>query len=236
MALPARPTAVPGPASTLGTVRSVPDSLDHDTSDADRRPQGDHYFTAEPASADERRLLDVTLAGHRVRAWTAPGIFSPGRVDLGTHVLLREVPPPPAEGDLLDLGCGWGPLALTMALSSPQARVWGVDVNRRSLDLLARTAADHHLAGIRAVEPDDVPDDVTFAAIWSNPPIRVGKEALHGLVARWLPRLAPGGAAYLVVQRNLGADSLHRWLAEDLGLPTERIGSAKGFRVLRVTR
>jgi 16S rRNA (guanine1207-N2)-methyltransferase len=196
----------------------------------------DHYFTTEPASPDERRLVEVRLAGRTVQAWTAPGIFSPGRVDLGTQVLLREVPPPPADGDLLDLGCGWGPLAITMALSSPAARVWAVDVNRRSLDLVRRTAADLQLPGIRAAEPDDVPGDVTFAAIWSNPPIRVGKAALHALLERWLPRLAPDGAAWLVAQRNLGADSLHRWLAEDLGMPTERVGSAKGFRVLKVTR
>lgn len=219
----------------LGTVRCVPDS-DRGARRADDHLQGDHYFTAEPASPDERRRLDVTLAGRAVRVWTAPGIFSPGRVDLGTQVLLREVPPPPAEGHLLDLGCGWGPLALTMALASPAADVWAVDVNRRSLDLVARTAGDLGLRGLRAVEPDGVPADVTFATIWSNPPIRVGKAALHGLLARWLPRLAPDGAAYLVVQRNLGADSLHRWLTEDLGLPTERVGSAKGFRVLRVTR
>ncbi len=227
---------MPGWRAGLGTVRCVPDSPDSDDSQPDRPPVGDHYFTSEPASADERRRLDVTLAGQRVRAWTAPGIFSPGRVDLGTQVLLRDVPPPPPDGDLLDLGCGWGPLALTMALTSPAARVWAVDVNRRSLDLLTRTAADHGLHGIRAVEPDGVPADVRFAAIWSNPPIRVGKAALHGLLRRWLPRLTPDGAAYLVVQRNLGADSLHRWLVDDLGLPTDRVGSAKGFRVLRVTR
>lgn len=207
----------------------------HDA-DPDERPGGDHYFSTEPASPDERRRLDVTLAGRTVQVWTAPGVFSPARVDLGTQVLLREVPPPPAEGDLLDLGCGWGPIALTMALASPAARVWAVDVNRRSLDLVSRTAADLGLAGVRAVEPDAVPDEVSFAAIWSNPPIRVGKAVLHGLLARWLPRLAPDGAAWLVAQRNLGADSLHRWLAEDLGMPTERVGSAKGFRVLKVTR
>ncbi len=216
-------------------MRCVPDSPDRDAPPTHRAPAGDHYFTTEPASADERRLLEVDLAGHRLRAWTAPGIFSPGRVDLGTQVLLRDVPAPPPDGDLLDLGCGWGPLALTMALASPAAQVWAVDVNRRSLDLLTRTAADRGLRGIRAVEPDGVPADVRFAAIWSNPPIRVGKAALHELLGRWLPRLTPDGAAYLVVQRNLGADSLHRWLVDELGLPTDRLGSAKGFRVLRVT-
>ena len=199
-------------------------------------PDADHYFSARPASPDERRRRTVRLAGRDLDVWTAPGVFSPGRVDLGTQVLLRAVPPPPADGDLADLGCGWGPLALTMALRSPAARVWAIDVNERALDLVRRTAADAGLAGVRAVTPEEVPGDVTFAAVWSNPPIRVGKGELHALLARWLPRLAPGGAAHLVVQRNLGADSLHRWLATELGMPTERVGSAKGYRVLRVTR
>ena len=80
-----------------------------------------------------------------------------------------------------------------------------------------------------------MPDDVRFAAIWSNPPIRVGKEALHELLLRWLPRLADGGEAQLVVGKNLGADSLQRWLADALPVTVERTASAKGFRVLRVS-
>ena len=195
----------------------------------------DHYFTAEPASADERRTVEVELAGRRLTVETAAGVFSPDHVDLGTQVLLRNVPEPPAEGDLLDLGCGWGPVALELALRSPGARVWAVDVNRRTLDLVARNAARAGAAGVRAAEPDEVPDDVRFAAIWSNPPIRVGKDALHALLLRWLPRLAPGGSAWLVVGRNLGADSLQRWLAAQLPeYRVERAASAKGFRVLVV--
>ena len=78
---------------------------------------------------------------------------------------------------------------------------------------------------------------MTFAAIWSNPPIRIGKEGLHALLLRWLPRLSPGGHAHLVVQRHLGADSLHAWLTEALAdaAVVERAGSAKGYRVLRVS-
>jgi 16S rRNA G1207 methylase RsmC len=197
-------------------------------------PEPDHYFTAEPASADERRQLTVRLAGREVRAHTAPGIFSPGRLDLGTQVLLRSVPAPPSSGDLLDLGCGWGPLALTLALEAPEARVWAVDVNRRALDLVRRTATDLGLSGLHALAPEDVPDDLRFSALWSNPPIRVGKPVLHGLLRTWLARLTPDGEAHLVVQRNLGADSLQRWIVEQLGMPAERVASAKGFRVLRV--
>lgn len=197
----------------------------------------DHYFTAHPASADERRTLRVHLAGQDVEVETAGGVFSPEHVDLGTEVLLRTAPPAPDAGDLLDLGCGWGPIALSLALTSPDARVWAVDVNERALDLVRRNAERLGLANVVAATPDDVPEDVRLAAIWSNPPIRVGKEALHELLVRWLPRLASGAEAHLVVSKNLGADSLQRWIAEQLAdaAEVERVATAKGFRVIRVT-
>ncbi|MHA7134951.1 class I SAM-dependent methyltransferase [Oerskovia turbata] len=213
--------------------------------DASREPAADHYFTARPASAAERRELTVRLAGREVTVEVASGIFSPGRLDLGTQVLLRSVPdlPSAASGPdgaahLLDLGCGWGPVALTMALESPEATVWAVDVNERALDLVRRNAERLGLGNVRAARPEDVPDDVRFAAIWSNPPIRVGKDVLHDMLLHWLPRLEPGADAHLVVQRNLGADSLMAWLDEHLGgdLSVGRLASAKGFRVLEVSR
>ncbi len=197
----------------------------------------DHYFTARPASPGDLRPLTVRLAGRELQLATASGVFSPDRLDTGTQVLLREAPAPPAHGDLLDLGCGWGPVSLHLALTSPDARVWGVDVNERSVDLLRRNAEHLGLPGVRACLPDDVPDDVRFAAIWSNPPIRVGKAALHELLLRWLPRLDDGASAYLVVQKNLGSDSLQRWLGDQLGprgFAVDRYASARGFRVLHV--
>lgn len=197
-------------------------------------PQGEHYFTARPASAAQRRTVRVRLAGQDLEVETAGGVFSPDHVDLGTQVLLRTVPQPPAAGDLLDLGCGWGPVALTLALTSPDARVWAVDVNERALDLVRRNAARLGLANVVAAAPDEVPDDVRFATCWSNPPVRIGKPALHDLLRRWLPRVAPGGDAWLVVGKNLGADPLQRWLTDEADLPTTREASAKGFRVLRV--
>lgn len=197
---------------------------------------GEHYFTASPASPAQLRTIDVRLAGREVRITTAPGVFSGDHLDHATRLLLDVVPPPPATGDLLDLGCGWGPVALTLAHAAPEARVWAVDVNERALDLTRRNAAADGAANVTAVVPDDVPEDVRFAAIWSNPPIRIGKPAVHEMLRRWLPRLAPDGVAHLVVSKNLGADSLARWIEEDLGLPTERITSVGGFRVLRVTR
>ncbi|QAY64704.1 methyltransferase domain-containing protein [Xylanimonas allomyrinae] len=206
----------------------------------------EHYFTGGPATDAERRTVSVRIAGRDVDVEVAPGVFSPGRIDPGTRVLLHEAPTPPPSGDLLDLGCGWGPIALTLATEAPGATVWAVDVSERALDLTRRNAARLGLANVRAASPGPggVPDDVTFAAIWSNPPIRVGKQVLHGMLRTWLARLAPTSSdadgAWLVVQKNLGADSLARWITEELagplGVRVVRAASDKGYRVLRVTR
>jgi len=200
-------------------------------------PQPHYFRTPDPSTAASRRDLDLVLAGQELTLTVSGGVFSAERIDLGSRVLLREVPNPPPAGDLLDLGCGWGPLAITQALLAPEATVWAVDVNALALELTSINAERAGLHGVRAVLPDQVPDDIRFAAIWSNPPIRIGKAQLHELLLRWLPRLLPGGQAHLVVQRHLGADSLHRWLQETLpeGWTVERAGSAKGYRVLRVT-
>ncbi len=197
----------------------------------------DHYFTDSPAAtAAERRELHTELAGREVTVETAGGIFSPGGLDKATAILLDEVPDPPSSGDLLDLGCGWGPIALTLAMRSPGATVWAVDVTERALDLTRRNAASLGLDNVRTARPDEVPADLAFAAIWSNPPIRIGKPAVHEMLRTWLPRLAKGADAHMVVGKNLGADSLQRWITAELGLPTERPASSKGFRVLRVHR
>jgi 16S rRNA (guanine1207-N2)-methyltransferase len=163
---------------------------------------------------------------------TDAGVFSAARLDPGTRLLLDTVPPPPGEGNLLDLGCGYGPLALVLASRSPGAAVWAVDVNQRALGLCAANAARAGLDNVRCVTPDQPGLPGQLAAIWSNPPIRIGKQALHALLTDWLGRLAPGGSAHLVVQRHLGADSLHRWL-EEAGWPVTRVAARTGYRVLR---
>lgn len=198
---------------------------------------GDHYFSPAPESEAKLRPLTVRLAGQTYELTTASGIFSPERIDTGTRVLLDHVPPAPPGGQLLDLGCGWGPLALTLALESPHATVWAVDVNTRALDVVRRNAQKLGLTNVNTSTPDDVPDSVRFTAIWSNPPIRVGKSELHNILSRWLPRLEPGSDAWLVVQRNLGSDSLHRWMQGAFpDLVTTRAAISKGFRVLRARR
>lgn len=198
----------------------------------------EHYFSSTPSGELKLRQIPVTLAGRDLTVTTSNGIFSPERIDVGTGVLLHSTPAPPPGGNLLDLGCGWGPIALSLALLSPHATVWAVDVNERALDLVRRNAAALGLTNVNACLPADVPPDVTFMTIWSNPPIRVGKNELHDMLLTWLPRLESAADAYLVVQRNLGSDSLHRWLQAEL--PSDfsvlRAFTSKGYRVLKAKR
>jgi 16S rRNA (guanine1207-N2)-methyltransferase len=195
----------------------------------------EHYFTADPSVAFKRALVHASVWGQELDLVSGSGVFAQGRVDIGTAILFRETEPP-APGRILDLGCGYGLIGLAAAAAVPGADVTAVDVNERAVLLANENALSLGVADrFRAVTPDAVAADATYDEIWSNPPIRIGKEALHALLLTWLPRLAPGGRAVMVVGKNLGADSLQRWLGEQ-GYPTVRLASAKGFRVLETRR
>jgi 16S rRNA (guanine1207-N2)-methyltransferase len=197
-----------------------------------------HYFDAQPTAAHRPGVVRVVLADVYLDLATDSGMFSPGRLDPGTRFLLEAAaaPPsrPPASGDLLDLGCGYGPIACSLAVRSPGATVWAVDVNERALALCAANADRAGLSNVRAVLPDAPGLPASFAGIWSNPPVRIGKPALHELLRRWLARLAPDAAATLVMGRNLGADSLHAWLSTEEGWQVRRLAARSGYRLLRV--
>jgi 16S rRNA G1207 methylase RsmC len=204
---------------------------------ADRGPS--HYFDVDDDDLErlgsQPRNVTWSTHGASLTAVSDRGVFSYGRLDRGTSVLFDLVPPPPQSGVFLDIGCGWGAIALSLAALSPTARVCALDVNPRALDLTATNAKRLGLDNVHVSQPDEVHPGIPFDLIWSNPPIRVGKEALHSILDTWLQRLSRDGAAYLVVQKNLGSDSLADWL-RGRGFNVERVGSRKGFRVLRVTR
>ncbi|SRR5581483_2978027 len=190
-----------------------------------------HYFDADPAAASAPRTVTLSLPDRTVSLQTDRGVFSAGRVDPGTHLLLLEAPPPPPVGDLLDLGCGYGPIAVVQALRAPAARVWAVDVNRRALALAEANARAVGAGNVHTAVPADVPTPTRFAAIYSNPPVRVGKAALHALLAEWVPR---GDVTWLVVSKHLGADSLASWMSDTYGWTVSRRVSRVSYRLLEV--
>ena len=197
----------------------------------------DHYFSARPVGASERRQIELVLPeGRLVPLVTDAGVFSGDKVDDGTRVLLAEGPTVAGAAVLADVGCGYGPIAVTLALRAPDAVVWAVDVNERARELCRHNAEANGVGDrVRVVAPDEVPADLVVDQVWSNPPIRVGKAVLHDLLRTWLDRLRPGsGSASLVVQKHLGADSLVRWLVDE-GWPTQRLVSRAGYRILAVS-
>lgn len=194
---------------------------------------GSQYFAPRPAVTSDRREVPLLLPERSLRIVTDRGVFGYGEVDAGTRYLLLEAPAAPAAGNLLDLGCGTGAIACTLAARSPEATVWAVDVNERALACCAASAEANGLTNVRPCLPDEVPPGLRFAAVRSNPPIRVGKAVLHELLSAWLGRLEPTGEAVLVVHRHLGSDSLSAWLG-GLGWRVERLGSRQGYRLLQV--
>ena len=149
----------------------------------------EQYFTDQPAAlAAERTHIEVTLAGKKLSLEGAQGVFSARQLDKATSVLLAEAPAPPEAGTFLDLGCGWGPLAISLGIFRPEAKVLAVDVSERARDL-TRTNAQRAGVCLQVGSPEEI-----FAAakaaggldlIWSNPPVRIGKKPLQELLLTW---------------------------------------------------
>ncbi len=191
-----------------------------------------HYFRTPASGTSRPGTVRLEVSNQTLELATDAGVFSRTRIDPGTTVLLEVLPDLPPTGAMLDLGCGYGPIALALAIRSPHAEVWSVDVNERARRLCAQNALSAGLMNVHVCAPNEVPQGVMFTSIVSNPPVRIGRGALRDLLLHWLRRLEPGGEAYLVVQKHLGSDSLQQWLnCQDW--PTTRIASRRGFRVLR---
>ena len=193
---------------------------------------GSHYFDEEPTTDSSPRDVYLSLPDMQLTLTTDRGVFGYDRVDSGTKLLLLQAPSPSATGNLLDIGCGTGAIALTMARRSPAATVWAVDVNERARGLCRDNAERNGIGNVTVCTPDDVPVDILFETIWSNPAIRIGKPALHAMLLRWFGQLSPSGSAVLVVHKHLGSDSLQTWLGTQ-GYLTTRLASSAGSRILQ---
>ncbi len=192
-----------------------------------------HYFDNDPSSPSRESSVDLVLPDLTRSLKTDTGIFSSKKIDTGTKFLLLEAPTPIVPPKhVLDLGCGYGPIAAVLEHRFPNANVWATDINNRALKLSAK-----NLTGVNTTvcRPEEIPQEISFDLIWSNPPVRIGKDKMMDLLSLWLKRLTTSGSAVLVVNKNLGSDSLHTWM-ESEGWKVTRLKSFKGFRLLEVKR
>ena len=196
------------------------------------KSMNDHYYTREPQSVSRPVECEYVYRGERLRFMTDAGVFSKGEVDTGTRLLLEALPEE-MTGEILDLGCGWGVIGISIAKKWPECRVTMADVNLRALEL-SRENAKKNRAEVECVESDGMAALAgrTFDAIVTNPPIRAGKQVIYQMFADAAKSLKPGGALYLVIRKQQGAESCMKYLKTIYG-EVEKLDKSGGFWVLR---
>ena len=194
----------------------------------------DHYYTREPQSESRPVSCEYEYRGIRMRFETDAGVFSRGEVDTGTRLLLEALPEQ-MSGDVLDLGCGWGVIGISVSRKWPDTRVWMADVNLRALELSWKNA-EANGARVTCLESDGMAGlmDRKFDAVITNPPIRAGKQVIYQMFADAAKCLKPGGALYLVIRKQQGAESCVKYL-QTLFENVEKLDRSGGFWVLRAS-
>ncbi|WP_310551856.1 class I SAM-dependent methyltransferase [Paenibacillus glufosinatiresistens] len=195
-----------------------------------------HYYSQKPDVAHNRRTLEATLRGRRFRFTSDAGVFSKGDIDYGSRALI-EAMEIPADGEILDVGCGYGPIGLTAAHLAPQGKVTMIDINSRAVELARENAAANGIRNVQVEESDGLAAvmDRTFDCILTNPPIRAGKAVVHRIFEEAYHQLRPNGSLWVVIQKKQGAPSAAAKI-ESLFGEVEEIGKDKGYRILKAVR
>ena len=192
----------------------------------------DHYYTRNPASESRPVGCEYEYRGIRLSFQTDAGVFSKGEVDTGTDLLLKALPEE-MGGEILDLGCGWGVIGISVARKWPEAKVTMADINQRAL-ALSRENAKINRAEVVCAESDGMAafEGRQFDAVITNPPIRAGKQVIYKMFADAAKCLKPGGTLYLVIRKQQGAESCMKYLGTLFG-SVEKIDKSGGFWVIR---
>lgn len=193
----------------------------------------DHYYTVQPTSAHDLRTCTVEVLGVRSAFTTDAGVFSRDGLDVGTRALLEALPP--MHGRVLDLGCGWGPVGVTLARKYPEAEIVMTDVNQRAVDLSKRNLAANgaRAAVFQGDGFENVPGSFDF--VITNPPIRAGKATIYRMFTDARDRLNPGGSLFIVIRKQQGAPSALKFLREQFAA-AEVVARESGFWVIRADR
>lgn len=193
----------------------------------------DQYYTADPSSESRPVPCAFPYRGHGLNFMTDAGVFSKGELDVGSRLLLDALPA--LTGDVLDLGCGWGAIGVAIARANKEARVVMADVNHRALDLCRANCARNGVTA-EVIESDGMAAVLgrRFDAIVTNPPIRAGKQVIYKMFADAAVSLKDGGALYLVIRKQQGAESCVKYL-KTLYHEVEKLDKSAGFWVLKAS-
>ncbi|QJD85095.1 class I SAM-dependent methyltransferase [Cohnella herbarum] len=198
----------------------------------------DHYYSNKPQSASNRKAFESELRGFNLRLTSDAGVFSRDGVDYGSRVLIESMEIP-RDAQVLDIGCGYGPIGLIAARLAPQGHVKMIDINERAVELAELNAQANGIHNVSFAQSDlfSAVNGETFDVILSNPPIRAGKAVVHQLFVESWNHLNPGGTIWVVIQNKQGAPSARAKLEEIYGEDeVAEVGKDKGFRLYRCMR
>lgn len=197
----------------------------------------DHYFSQNPQSKSSPKIWQYKLRGNHFTFESDEGVFSKNEVDYGTRMLIERFEAPSVRGDLLDLGCGYGPIGLAVATCNQDREVMLTDINQRAVELARKNAQHNGVENVEFVLSDRLNSlsNHSFAAIMTNPPIRAGKQTVHQMFAESYAALVENGSLWVVIQKKQGAPSAIKKLKELFG-NVRVVDRSKGYYLLMMTK
>lgn len=197
----------------------------------------EHYYAKNPKVKSEPEIWSTSLRGNNMRFQTDAGVFSKNDVDFGSRLLVEEFVMPKVEGPVLDIGCGYGPIGLSIALSFPERIIHMVDVNARALMLSRGNAERNAVENVKVYESESLiaVEEDGFAAVLTNPPIRAGKKVVFSFYEQAFSKLQSSGELWVVIQKKQGAPSTEKYIREIFG-NVETVDKKKGYIIFRTVK
>jgi 16S rRNA (guanine1207-N2)-methyltransferase len=194
----------------------------------------EHYYADQPSSESNPKTWSYELNGYTIKFTSDDGVFSKKEVDFGSKLMLELYSDPAVKGNILDMGCGYGPIGLTVAKQYSDRTVWMVDVNERALSLSKLNAKQNNVGNIKVLKSylfDELENEM-YASVITNPPIRAGKKVVHQLFEQAYEHILPNGELWVVIQKKQGAPSAIEKL-ESLFSEVEVVGKKKGYYIIK---
>ncbi len=197
----------------------------------------EHYFSKNPGSKSTPKHWSFTLRGQNLNLSTDQGVFSKNEVDFGSRTLVESFEEPSVEGEFLDLGCGYGPIGITLAKDFPERHIVMVDVNERAIELSELNARQNDAKNVGILHSDcfQALENRYFASILTNPPIRAGKKTVHAMLEESYEHLLPLGELWVVMQKKQGAPSAQK-LLQDLFGHVDVVERNKGYYIFKAKK